>query len=1047
MTVKQWVGLAPVLLALACAKEADMSETVHEKEGSTEAAALAGWDVEPIALESNHRLGNNLKEVFEVDAPDTARKFRLRFSRISMERNYDYLVIQDQHGNELERVTGAHRNYVSRTIQGKKAKIILETDYSVSSWGFTLDEVRHRGCNPNAPTVASMRGARNCTDLRDAIRELAIKQVRKRFTEGHFGGPIILRNTAAPEARTADAPAHSETNTQVAGVDEADIVKTDGNRIYSLAGRQLRIFKSWPAAGTELEHEVDLEGFPKGMFLDGDTLTVLSGVQGDHFAPIGGPGLPVARIAPIWWRPDGFTKVTVIDVAGGTPRVTSETLVAGQFQNARRVGDAVRLVLRRNLSWPAIQYYPQNVDWNSAEFDRAMDQLEADAVRAVTNRALSDWLPTSYRVQNGVRVPLSIECDDYQVHTTGDSLGLTSVVTVNTGATPVSIQDTSLLVNPRQIYQSRENLYITTDHQWSCYEDSGTEGQFTYVHKLDVSDPTRTSYKATGGFVGGVLNQFSMDERDGYLRVASTNQKWRAETEAERSVSRVYVLGEVRNRRRLEIVGQTPDMAPGERIFSSRFVGDRGFVVTFRQVDPLFTLDLSDPTNPTIVGELKIPGFSTYLHVLDEDHLFAIGNDFETDGTTRNGVALTIFDVSDMTAPRLKHKAVIGSTRGHSEALYDHKAFTMFRQPGANHAVLAIPFTDWDRASDDARYWGTFKSTLKVFAVSAGGIIENGEIDHSGLFEGNETNRWGWWYRPNVRRGVFVEDYVYAISDAGLRVAETDDPTTIVAEVAAEPQYENPTPTNPTITDSAEDKPGLRIPDANSRGASATLELTEDLTVDNLTVEIDITHTYKGDLVLTLTHDGVTETLHDRTGGSADNITKTFTTERFRGKNSKGTWTLKMVDTARWDVGALKSWKISATGKKASGGGTTPTPTVVTRTFDNDQKVDIPDNNRTGITSEIQVPQSIEIEEIEVEVNIRHTYRGDLYVVLEHDGTQVKLHDRSGGSADNLRLSVSPDEFIGDDGAGTWTLRVIDTARLDLGVLEGWSISLTGTQQ
>ena len=1042
---KRLWGLTSALLAFACAKGGDDTEIVHEKEGSTEAAALAGWEIEPSTLKSDHRLGNDLELAFEVEAPDTARKFRLRFARISMERNYDFLVVRDQYGNELERITGTHRNYVTRTINGTKATIVLETDYSVSSWGFELDEIRHRGCVRETPSATPMRAARNCTDLRDSIRDLAVAQVRKRFTEGHFGGPIILRSASAPEAANARQPAHSETNTQVAGVDEADIVKTDGNNIYALAGRQLRIFKSWPAADTTLEHSVDIEGFPTAMFLDGDKVTVFSGVQGDHFSPGPiGPGIPVARLAPIWWRPDAYTKVTILDVAGGTPRVVSETLVSGRYVNARRMGDSIRLVMNRQLNWPSIQYYPENVDSNSAEFDRAMDELEADAIRTVTGRALADWLPTSYQVVNGARVPLTINCRDYQVHSTGDELGLTSVVTINTSGSQVSLQDTSLLVSSRQIYQSRENLYITTDHQWSCYEDAGTKGQYTYVHKLDVSDPARTTYRASGGFSGGVLNQFSLDERDGYLRVASTIQRWSAETPEERSVSRVYVLGEQRGRR-LAVVGQTPDMAPGERIFSSRFVGNRGFVVTFRQVDPLFTLDLSDPTNPTIVGELKIPGFSTYLHVLDEDHLFAIGNDFETDGTTRNGVALTIFDVSNLASPRLKHKAVIGSTRGSSEALYDHKAFTMFRQPGASNAVLAIPFTDWDRASDDTRYWGTFTSTLKVFEVSAGGIIENGEIDHSGLFEDNSTNRWGWWYRPNVRRGVFVEDFVYAISDAGLRVAETDDPTNIVAEVAAEPQYENPTPTDPTITDKADSKPGLRIPDANPTGISDTITLTQDIDISNLTVEVDVTHTYKGDLVVTIEHGGITETLHDRTGGSTDNIKRTFTTERFRGTNSKGVWTLKVVDTARYDLGVLVSWQVAVSGK-ASSGGTNPGPTVVTRTFENDQKVDVPDNNRSGISSDIEVPQAMTIESIEVEVDIRHTYRGDLYVVLQHDGKESVLHNKTGGSQDNLVLRVSPADFDGTDARGTWTLKIVDTARLDLGTLNRWSISVRGTQ-
>lgn len=1042
MTIKQWGGTAllPAFL-IACAGGAG-EEINHEKTDSTESAALAGWEIQSASVQSDHNLGNNLKVVFDVDAPDTARKFRLRFARIDMEQSYDFLVIQDGSGNELERVTGRHRNYVSRTINGKTAKIVLETDYSVSSWGFTLDQIRHRGCARADPSLTPMRAARNCTDLKDSIAELAINQVRRRFTEGHFGGPIFLRSATTEAATPAPAPAHSETNTQVIGVDEADIIKTNGNYIYAIAGRQLRVFKSWPAADTTLETAVDIEGWPRELFLDEQAgrLIVFSGVQSDTWFP--GPVLPIARIAPIWWQPDAYTKVTVFDVVGGTPRMTSETLIAGQYQSARRIGDSVRLVQRRQLKWPQIQYYPENVEWNSAEFDRAMDELEETAVQTIERRPLADWLPVSYRVVNGQRRPIQIDCTDFEVQTSGDELGLTSVVTINVGTTTPTIQDTSLLVDSNVLYQSTENLYFTTNHQWSCYEDSGARGQFTYVHKLDISNPSKSQYLATGGFEGSILNQFALDEHGSYLRVASTNSRWQAATPEERSVSRVYVLGQSNRRGRLEIVGQTPDMAPGERIFSSRFVGDKGFVVTFRQVDPLFTLDLSNPANPTIVGELKIPGFSTYLHVLDDDHLFAVGNDFEEDGRTRNGVALTIFDVSDLAAPRLKHKAVVGTSHGHSEALYDHRAFTIYTEPGASNPVVAIPFTDWDKSEDDANYWGTFVSSLKVFRVSPLGILGLGEIDHKGLFEGNETNRWGWWYRPNVRRGVFVDQYVYAVSDAGLRVAPIADLTNIIAEVSAEPQYQ--TPTTPTVeTEEVSAKPALSIPDNNRTGVSTTIEMTKDIEVTSLSVEVDIKHTYKGDLVVTVEHNGTTEILHDKTGGSGDDVKRTFETERFKGSNSKGTWTLKVVDTARLDVGTINNWKITARGKATTGGGTT-TPTQIDATYSNNQKVDIPDNSSRGITSDIEVPQGVRIETLEVQLNIRHTYRGDLRVVLEHDGKQVVLHAQAGGSANDLVQKYDVDDFNGTDGRGTWTLRVSDNARIDVGTLNEWSVKVTG---
>lgn len=1035
--------LIPFTLLVACAGAED-PEIVHEKDGASASALLAGWSVEPMQVASVHPLANDLEQTMEVRAPDTARKFRLRFARISMERNYDFLVIQDEFGNELERITGRHINYVSRTIRGTVARIVLETDYSVASWGFELDEIRHRGCTRNPPGDLRLAPVASCADLEAEIRNLAIAEVRRRFTNNHFGGPI--RTLGAPEAnqRGGDAaPSHSETNVQVAGVDEADIVKTDGNFIYTVAGRQLRIFRSWPAANTTLEHSVDIEGWPKELFLHNGRVVVLSGVRGDDF--VMPPVLPFVRIAPIWWNPEAFTKVTVIDPSTATPTVVSETLLAGVYNTARRVGSSVRLHLRRQLSWPQIQYYPDgNLAWDSPEFEAALEQLEADAIQTVTNRALADWLPQSYRIVNGQRVALPIQCENFLAPTGSDEIGLMAIATVDLAPAQPTVHETSALVQGAQLYQSLDNLYVTTDHRWSCWEDAGTQGSYTYLHKFDVRDPSRATYRASGGVVGSVLNQFSLDEHNGYLRVATTNNRWQEPVIADRSASFVYVLGQSGNA--LDIVGQVGPLAPGERIFGARFMEDRGFVVTFRQVDPLFTLDLSNPRNPTVLGELKIPGFSTYLHPLDAGHLLTIGNDFETDGTTRNGVALSIFDVRDMRNPRLIHKSVIGTPRSGSEALYNHRAFTMYTPPGDTTPILAIPFTDYDPNpnTDPSTYWSRFESSLKLFRVSAGGIMAIGNVELAPLYQSNDHNEFGWWYQPNVRRGVFVDRYAYAVSDAGMRVVQIDDPSTVVSEVLAPPQYEQPTPPAEVLTEVLTATPNRDIPDNDETGITSTLELENDMTITTLTVDVDITHTYRGDLRVTLEKDGIVEVLHDRTGGSNDDVSRTFTTERFRGEQANGAWTLRVSDHAGWDVGTLASWTINATGNPTSGGG--GTPVTIERTYEVRPSIAIPDADSQGVRTEIEVPEGIRIDTLELTLDITHTYRGDLEVTLSHDGIDHVVHDRAGGSVDDVRLVVDLDAFDGRDARGTWTLTVVDHARADTGTIDTFGLRIAGEQ-
>ena len=180
-------------------------------------------------------------------------------------------------------------------------------------------------------------------------------------------------------------------------------------------------------------------------------------------------------------------------------------------------------------------------------------------------------------------------------------------------------------------------------------------------------------------------------------------------------------------------------------MYSARFVGDRGYFVTFRQTDPLFVFDVANPSAPTLQGELHIPGFSEYMHPIDDGHLLTIGQDGTLDGI--NGqLALQIFDVREATNPILKHKLPL--EQGSSEALYNHKAFTFFRD------MLAIPFESWNPSD------GSYQAELALFSVDVdAGIAEKGRIDHSAMYDLGEE--YSWCYPGGVRRGVFIEDFLY----------------------------------------------------------------------------------------------------------------------------------------------------------------------------------------------------------------------------------------------------------------------------------------------
>ncbi|HEU4411227.1 MAG TPA: beta-propeller domain-containing protein [Polyangiaceae bacterium] len=290
----------------------------------------------------------------------------------------------------------------------------------------------------------------------------------------------------------------------------------------------------------------------------------------------------------------------------------------------------------------------------------------------------------------------------------------------------------------------------------------------THLHKFDLRvDPTSPLYVASGTVDGGVLNQFSLDERDGFLRVATNESRTTGQdfwTTAR--YNHLFVVAESNGE--LGVVGEVGDLAKDESIMSVRFVGAKGYVVTFLQKDPLFVFDLSDPFAPKLLGQLDIPGFSQYMHPIDDAHLLTIGQDGDQFGS--NGrLALQIFDVSDPLQPRQAHKFTFsGDQYGYSQAQGDHKAFTYFDK----EKLLAFPYSSNSFTPD-----GYFKptSTLEIFRVdTATGFSRVGAVDHSPLFPPQPPCGPVWYYGPEVRRGLFInrddKSYVYSISYAGMMV-------------------------------------------------------------------------------------------------------------------------------------------------------------------------------------------------------------------------------------------------------------------------------------
>jgi len=283
-------------------------------------------------------------------------------------------------------------------------------------------------------------------------------------------------------------------------------------------------------------------------------------------------------------------------------------------------------------------------------------------------------------------------------------------------------------------------------------------------------------YLGSGGVEGHIASQFSIDE-DVHKNLRVATSIFNRVVDLQTSWGRLEVSNRISvlspQSGNLTLVGQTDDFFPGEQIYGVRFVGDRGYVVTFRTVDPLSVFDLRDPVHPTKVGELEVPGFSTYLHPIDDSHLLAIGEYLPPDNHwSGRSVQVSLFDVSDASHPVLSFNQLVGSSSAYSDAQYDHKAFTWFPEK----QLLAIPFFDWNASAVGPQYWNQFVSGIRVFGVDpAQGISDKGMLSMRDVYQTVSYRNWSWTWAPMARRGMMASSqtdvFVYAVSDAGMRSA------------------------------------------------------------------------------------------------------------------------------------------------------------------------------------------------------------------------------------------------------------------------------------
>lgn len=608
------------------------------------------------------------------------------------------------------------------------------------------------GCNAaetvDEPQLAPLR---SCSEVEAAIRAAALAEMNRAIDvaldDALSRRAVAQTNKYFPTTDDGGADQVSGTNSQVTGVDEADFVKNDSRYIYLVRDGAFRIVEAWPPLQSRELARLRIEGTPRQLFVHNDRALVystLSSSVDDYEA-------------------SDRTKITILDIGDRrAPRLVRELKVSGAYVTARRIGDAVHTV----LGSPAIQfrgltYRPEELLPTSTtpEIWMAYARLREKNTRIINEAPLRDRLPAVLDTLGSGDAASSCA----GIYRSGDDEGpaFTTVLSLDmTRERPAHAS--SLLGSPGTTYVSATALYVAAP-RW----DASTWKQSTTVHKLALTnEPPSSRYVASGVVDGRVLGQLSLDEREGHLRVATTIG-YVPSSDAHNALTVLSQQGS-----RLVAVGRLGNIAPSEDIRSVRFSGERAYIVTFKKTDPLFVLDLRDPQRPTVMGELKIPGFSTYIHEMDRGHLLTIGYDASEQGSFAwfSGVMLQIFDVSVPTDPLLMHKEVIGTRGSSSEALANHLAFTYF--PPKN--LLALPMTICEGGSGSFYGAMTFSGLMVYDVTVLDGFKLRGKVSHAAPGQDGCHN---WWSSASskVKRSIVMDDYVFSISDDSIKVTDLSD--------------------------------------------------------------------------------------------------------------------------------------------------------------------------------------------------------------------------------------------------------------------------------
>lgn len=504
------------------------------------------------------------------------------------------------------------------------------------------------------------------------------------------------------------ATPYGKTNTQVDGVDEGDIIKNDGKYIYIVSKSDKAIYIVDAASMKKVSEIRDFEGskskdnetsfVPQDIYVSGDTLTVIStesslmsvavnnGNVGDYFS-----------IADCLYPSDVTTHIFFYDISDRTqPKKLASHTQSGDYGESRAVGSTLYTV---SLYRVDLSYYVNE------------NEIRSKCVPKINGRR--------------------IEADDIAI-SDADGNGDRSYVVISSFDMSGSAENSSsyaYLGWYGELYMTAERLYITETGNDELTDDASLK-RFTKITKLSLSNG-KIKFEAEGRVGDCIYDNYSMDEYNGYFRIVTTDF----------DRSNIYILNE-----KMETVGKLLDIAEDESVQSVRFMGDTAYVVTFENTDPLFVIDLSEPTAPVIKGKVELPGFSAYLHPVGDGYVVGVGYDGDNEGAEWNTVKVTLFDVKAPTSPKVADSLVIKNAN--TDVNYDSKAFIYYPEK----QLIGIPTTRFSVSEDIKKY----SCDYNVISVKDGKLKNQVTLHHS---SGNEA------YNSEFFRGTYISDTVYTMTD------------------------------------------------------------------------------------------------------------------------------------------------------------------------------------------------------------------------------------------------------------------------------------------